>query len=149
VKLNIPADGLYALDPGTGYWRAVQIGVPEHTVSVRATRGKPEFRLWQPKLGKPLFLLVPKGTKSFVIGLPSVGQARSTVRLHLSDGTSVLEDKDVRAGDELSVKVPPGLDGSIWGLELSSLRCVIELYGVPPYVAAHPSELLVPEETLP
>jgi hypothetical protein len=96
-----------------------------------------------------MFFFVPKGTRSFVLAFPSVGQTRSTVRLRLGDGTTVLEDKDVRAGDELSVTVPVGRDGAVWGLELSSLRCVVELYGVPPYVARHPRELLVPKETLP
>jgi hypothetical protein len=149
VKLSIPSDGLYALDPGTGFWKTAQVDVPDRPVSVRAAREKPEFRVWLPKLGQPVFFFVPKGTRCFVLGFPSVGQARSTVRLRLSDGTTVLEDKDLRAGDELSVTVPAGRDGAVWGLELSGLRCVVELYGVPPYVARHPRELLVPEETLP
>ena len=50
-----------------------------------------------------------------------------------------------RPTDSVSpIVVPKGKDGAVWSLALGSLRCVIELYDVPPYVARHPRELLVP-----
>jgi len=154
LEAEIPADGVYALDPGTGFWKTAQLGFGPRPFSVWAGRsdepGKPkrrEFRLWLPRLGQPLYFFVPRGTAHFVIGFPSVGQSKTTLILRTADGQRIVEDKEVLQGDQASVAVPAGKDGAIWSLSLSSLRCVVELYGVPPYLARHPSELLVPEET--
>lgn len=91
---------------------------------------------------------MPKDAEHFVIGFPSVGQTKTTLVLRTAGGRTVLEDKEILSGDQVSVSVPPEARGAVWSLALSSLRCVVELYGVPPYLARHPSELLVPEEAL-
>jgi hypothetical protein len=78
------------------------------------------------------------------------------------DQVSVIVDQDIREyGDisemgrqavlpsqQLSIVVPKGADGQIWAIALDSLRCVLELYDVPPYVSRHPSELLVTEDAV-
>jgi hypothetical protein len=131
--------------------------------------------LWMPRLDQPLYFYVPKGTRHFVIGIVSGGWPHTTLELRLANGTvirrekllagdqvSVIVDQDIREyGDisemgrqavlpsqQLSVVVPKGADGQIWAIALDSLRCVLELYDVPPYVSRHPSELLVPENAL-
>jgi membrane-associated protease RseP (regulator of RpoE activity) len=132
------------------------------------------LRLWLPR-GEPLYFFVPKGTKHFVIGIVSGGDPRSALELRTADGTairregivagdqiSVIVEQDVREygemsemakqailpGEQLSIVVPRGEDGRIWALQIWSLRCIVELYDVPPFVARHPAELLVPEDSL-
>jgi len=155
LEAAIPSDGVYALDPGTDYWKTAQLGFEPRPLAVWAGRGdepgKPRrkpFRLWLPRLDQPLYFFVPSGTKNFVIGFPSIGQSKTALVLRTADGQTVLEDKEVAQGDQVSVEVPAGKDGAVWSLSLSSLRCLVELYGVPPYLARHPRELVVPGETL-
>ena len=181
VELDIPADGVYAFNPGTGYWRAAQIEFDKRPLSVWCGRsdkpGKPRqipLRLWQPK-GEALYFFVPKGTKHFVIGIASGGDPYTDLVVEIADGIvvvkervvsndqiSVIVDEDVcqygaisemakwavSPSHERAVSVPKGKDGQIWRLRLNSLRCIVELYDVPPYLARHPSELLVPEDAL-
>jgi hypothetical protein len=139
--------------------------------------GKPRqipLRLWLPR-GEPLYFFVPKGTKHFVIGIVSGGNPYTALVVETADGEtivkekvvsgdqiSVIVDEDVRQygaisemakwavlpAHEKSVNVPKGKDGQIWRLRLNSLRCVVELYDIPPYLARHPAELLVPEDAL-
>jgi len=153
VAVTVPSDGLFAFDPGTDYWKAAQIGFGERPLVVWAGRadqpGRPRrkpFRLWQPWAKQPLYFFVPKGTRHFVVGIASGGDPYTTLVLSTADGTTVVDDKKVLSGDQVSVIVPHGKDGAVWSVSLSSLRCVVELYGVPPYVARRPGELLVPEE---
>ena len=153
AEVTVPSDGLFAFDPGTDYWKAAQIGFDERPLAVWAGRadqpGRPRRKpllLWLPRVSQPLYFFVPKGTRHFVIGIASGGDPFTTLVLRTADGTTVLEDKKVLARDQVSVVVPPGKDGAVWSLSLHSLRCTVELYDVPPYVARHPAELLVPEE---
>jgi len=132
---------------------------------------KTPLRLWLPRTGQPLYFYVPKGVRHFVIGIVSGGDPWTRLRVRTADGTTVLDER-VLAGSEVSViveadrqkygaasamanncvlpaaeravVVPAGRDGQVWSLELSSLRCIVELYDVPPFLARHPSELLVP-----
>lgn len=181
IELSIPADGIYAFDPGTDYWKAAQIEFDERPLSVWCGRydepNKPRqmpLRLWLPR-GEPLYFFVPKGVKHFVIGIVAGGDPYTDLTVETADGTvivkerivsgdqiSVIVDEDVRQYGEISemakhailpahqksVTVPKGKDGQIWRLRLSSLRCIVELYDVPPYLARHPAELLVPEKAL-
>jgi hypothetical protein len=181
VTVTLPADGVYAFDPGTDYWKAAQVEFDRRPLSVWCGRfdepGKVRrvpLRLWLPR-GEPLYFFVPKGTKHFVIGIVSGGDPKSVIELRTADGTvirregivagdqiSVIVEQDVREygeisemakqailpGEQLSVIVPKGKDGQIWALRVWSLRCVVELYDVPPFTARHPSELLVPEDAL-
>lgn len=163
MEATLPAEGVYALDPGTGFWRTAELGFAPRPLSVWAGRadepstslgpgpGQPrrkEFRLWRPRLDQPLYFFVPRGAGSFVLAFPSVGQAKTHLVLRAPGGEVLLEDKEVRTGDQLSVFVPPEHQGAVWSVSLASLRCVVELYGVPPYLARHPGELLVPIEAL-
>ncbi|MCS6830970.1 MAG: DUF4838 domain-containing protein [bacterium] len=138
-------------------------------------QAKPPLCLWLPRLDQPLYFYVPKGTRHFVIGIVQGGFPQSTIELKLADGTivrrehilsgdqlSIIIDEDKRQygelaempkqavlpSQQLSIVVPRGADGQIWALSLSSLRCVVELYDVPPFLARHPAELLVPEDSL-
>lgn len=155
LEATLPADGVYALDPGTGFWKTAELGFAPRPLAVWAGRadepGQPrrkEFRLWLPRLNQPLYFFVPRDAEHFVIGFPSIGQTKTTLVLRTPDGSVVLEEKEVASGDQLSVRVPSEARGAVWSLALGSLRCVVELYGVPPYLARHPGELLVPIEAL-
>jgi len=155
MEATLPADGVYALDPGTGYWKTAELGFAPRPLSVWAGRadepGKPkgkEFRLWLPRPDQPLYFYVPRRVESFVVGFPSVGQATTTLVLRTADGKAVLEDRRVASGDQVSVSVPPDARGAVLAMSLSSLRCVVELYNVPPWLARHPRELLVPQEAI-
>ena len=152
AEVAVPADGLLAFEPGTKYWRAAQIGFDVRPLSVWAGRGdqpgkprRPPLRLWLPRLDQPLHFYVPKGTRSFVVSIAEGGWPHTTLVLRTADGQAVVEDKQVLSRDQVSVVVPEGKDGAVWSLALHSLRCVVELYDVPPYLARHPAELLVPE----
>lgn len=133
------------------------------------------LRLWLPRLEERLYFFVPEGTRHFVVGIASGGDPWTTVVLRTADGREVLREK-VLAGDQISViveedvreygdasemakhtvlpahqssvLVPEGGGGQIWSLSVSGLRCLVELYDVPPFLARHPSELLVPEDAL-
>lgn len=181
ITLSLPADGIYAFDPGTDYWKAAQVEFDERPLSVwcgqfdkpRQPRRTP-LRLWLPR-GEPLYFFVPKGTRHFVIGIVSGGNPFTDIVVRTADGTevvkgrivagsqiSVIVEEDVRQygatsamaqglilpGCEIVVRVPKGKSGQIWSLSLSSLRCHLELYDVPPFLARHPAELLVPEDAL-
>jgi len=155
MEAVLPADGVYALDPGTGYWKTAELGFEPRPLSVWAGRadepGKPkgkEFRLWLPRADQPLYFYVPKSTEALVLGFPSVGQATTAVVLRTSDGRIVWEGKAIASGDQVSVPVPPEARGAVLSLSLASLRCVVELYNVPPWIARHPRELLVPQEAI-
>ncbi len=180
--LSIPETGLYALNPGTGYWHAARIELDGRPQVFRARRakipGRPAsipLRFWLPRLNRPLYFFVPKGVHHFVIGIVSGGTPWTRLRLKTAGGRTVLDDK-VLAGSEVSVivetdrreygaasaianhcilpaaeqavTVPAGADGQVWSLELSSLRCVIELYDIPPFLAPSPAQLLVPADAL-
>jgi len=152
AEVAIPSDGLWAFDPGTKYWRAAQVGFDARPLSVWAGRGdrpgeprRQPLRLWLPRLNQPLYFYVPKGTRSFVVGIADGGWPHTTLVLRTADGQTVVEDKQVLSRDQVSVVVPEGADAAVWSLALHSLRCVVELYDVPPYLARHPAELLVPE----
>lgn len=135
---------------------------------------RPSLRLWLPR-NEPLYFFVPKGTKHFVLGIVDGGWPWTDLRIETADGTtvvrerllsgdqvSVIVEEDIRTYGEASemakhailpsaeraVIVPKGKDGQIWSLKLSSLRCVVELYDIPPYLSRHPAELLVPKDAL-
>lgn len=146
IKLKLPKRGLYLLEPPTGYWHVAELAFDGRHVSVRADR-KQQLQLWTPNINSPLYFYVPKGTKSFVIGVIAGGWPKS--RIILRDGSGkVIADKELLPTDELSVLVPKGSDGQIWSIAINTLRGVFEFYDVPPYIAAHPCELLVPKDAL-
>lgn len=151
----LPEAGILAFDPGTGYWHAAQVGFDPRPLSVWAGRHDPPggskrrpLRLWLPRSNQPLYFFVPKRTGHFVLGVADGGDPFTAVKVCTADGQVVVDNRRVLSGDQVSVNVPPGSDGAVWSLALSSLRCIVELYDVPPYLARHPCELLVPEEAL-
>jgi hypothetical protein len=156
IDLSVTKPGLLAFDPGTDYWKAAQIGFRPRPLALWAGRadrpGSPKrtpLRLWRPRLNQPLYFYVPEGTRHFVLCIASGGDPFTKLRIRTADGSAVLKNDRVLAGAQLSVTVPEGKDGAVWSLELDSLRCVVELYDVPPYLARHPAELLVPADTVP
>lgn len=168
AEMVVPGAGLFAFDPGTAYWRAADIGFTHRPLSLWAGRPKneaksfPPLRLWRPQLDQPLYLFVPKGTSNFVIGVVEGGDPYTTVQIKASDGTIICDER-LLAGDQLSVSLngkkrglntPSGSSettrerGTVLSVGLDSLRCVVEIYNLPPYLARHPSELLVPADAL-
>lgn len=147
IRLRIPRDGLYALDPGTDYWKAGRLEFPHRPLSVEASRNK-AFMLWLPRLDEPLCFFVPRGTRAFVLRLHAAGTSSSDIRIYGPDGQLLSDEKNLPSGWDISVTVPEGADGKIWAFSLKSLRSTIQLLGVPPYVARRPDELIVPREAL-
>ncbi len=156
LQIETPSDGLYRFNPGTGYWKAAQVEFGSRPVSMNAARpdasaanSNPPFMFWLPTLEQPIYFFVPKDTKHFVIGVvEGSGIGYMTAIIRTANGTTVYEDRKLLPGDEISVQVPEGTAGSIWSLALQGLRCHVELYDVPPWVARHPAELLIPQDAL-
>jgi hypothetical protein len=150
IELRVPAAGVWSFDPGTSYWKAAQVGFDARPLSVWAGRadspGRPRgrsFLPWLPRPNEPVYFFVPKGTRHFVVGFPGGGTINA-IALRTADGQAVVEQKRLVAGDELSVRVPPGKDGAVWSLAFTGVRVTVELYGVPPFLARHPAELIMP-----
>lgn len=85
-----------------------------------------------------LFFYVPKGTER-------VGLYAATGGGYLVDhsGQRVLE-LGKHSGRFLSAPVPEGMDGKLWKLDHAAGR--VSLINVPPFLAATPEQLLLPEE---
>ena len=154
ITITIPDDGIYIFDPGTTYWKSAEIAFDTRPLSVWAGRadesGKPKkvpFRQWSPK-GEPVYFFVPKGTKNFVIGFPFTGRTYTKIEVKDENGNIVYSSDKVMSGDQISIIVPEKSDGQIWSMSLTSLRNTVELYDIPPFLARHPSELLVPQEAI-
>lgn len=94
------------------------------------------------------YFFVPKGTTAFGVGAYSSGRTVE-VTLYAPD-RSLVTKMDVKATDTLGlpVRVKPGQDDGIWTLIVSGVSPTIRLVGVPPYLATHPSLLLVPKESV-
>ncbi|MCS7239432.1 MAG: DUF4838 domain-containing protein [Thermoguttaceae bacterium] len=180
AALRLPEDGVFAFDPGTGYWKAAVIGFDRRPLSLWAGRpfgevtGRwPALCLWLPHLGQRLYFYVPRSCRHFVLGVVSGGDPYTHVKITNAAG-EVLVDEKILAGDQLTVFLPGKVEdvqsasgsgvganeaapaqqrraqvgGQILALELTSLRCQLELYDIPPFVARHPAELLVPADAL-
>ena len=72
--------------------------------------------------------------------------ADNTGRLCDSAGRIVFDFTKQRAAGYFSVPVEPGQDGTFWRFE----QCAGDRYlmTIPPYMAAHPSKLLLPAEVV-
>jgi hypothetical protein len=156
AEVRVPGAGVFAFDPGTSYWKAAQVEFDERPLSVwcgRADepglpRGKrKECRFWVQRLDQPLYFFVPRDTAHFVVGIPS-GSGDINVQLRTADGSVIVDEKRLATGDEISVRVPPGKDGTIWSFAITGVRDAVELYDVPPFLARHPAELLVPADAV-
>ena len=154
IKFVIPEDGIYIFDPGTTYWKSAMITFDHRPLSVWAARadypGQPKkepFRQWSPK-GEPLYFFVPSGTKHFVVGFPFLGRMYSKVDMKDGNGKVIFSDDKVMSGDQVSIIVPDGSANQIWTIAITSLRNTVELYDIPPFLARHPAELLVPEDAI-
>lgn len=168
LTVELPESGLFAFDPGTDYWKAAVIGFPPRPLVIwagrpmgRARGSWPPLCLWLPRLGQKLYFWVPPERRHFVLGIVSGGDPYTTVRITRADGQLVYEGRAL-AGDELVIRLPEpdaasagnspqesgsngrSAKGEILALELVSLRCQLELYDVPPFLARHPAELLIP-----
>ncbi|MCM8822834.1 MAG: DUF4838 domain-containing protein [Candidatus Omnitrophica bacterium] len=153
IEINIPDNGIYIFDPGTTYWKSALITFDHRPLSVWAQRasipGKPNrqpFKQWFPK-GEPVYFYVPKGTKHFVIGFPTC-KTNSKLVIKDENGKIIYSSDRVSAGDEISIIVPEGSDNQIWSMAITSLRNTVELYDIPPFLARHPDELIVPEDAI-
>jgi hypothetical protein len=141
----LPREGLYALDPGTSFWHVAEVDWAGRPFAVRADASAP-LQLWTPRPDQPLYFYVPPGTRTFVVSLLEGGWPGWRVIIRDATGQTIVDDKDLRAGDDISVVVPPGHAGQVWSLGFSALRGCIALHDVPPYLAPHPQDLLVPRE---
>ena len=87
-----------------------------------------------------LYFYVPKGTT--VIGGYSLAGAGDNMR----DGSGTIRYTFAAGAEYFSVPVPPGQDGKFWKLHYIPSEKI--LMTVPPFVARHPSELLLPREVV-
>ena len=88
------------------------------------------------------YFYVPRGTKVVV------GYAARDARAQLkdADGKVALRFADLDGPDYFSVPVPPGQDGRFWSLH--GAPGAVVLLTVPPYIARHPTEMLLPKEVV-
>lgn len=93
-----------------------------------------------PANGCDLAFYVPRGT-----GRVGLFVEEPKGRLTSADGALLFDLATEGAKGYVAVPVPEGCDGAVWVMKGSVGRRI--LINVPPYVARHPSELLVPEET--
>ena len=159
IRLRIPHQGLYVLNPGTNYLKGGRLELGRRPLVVEASR-ESEFMPVYPRMDEPLYFFVPRGTESFVLRVHSAGSSASDIRIYgpagqvVSDNPGVVSGRDMSGmvhlpltfGVDISVTVPAGADARIWAFSINSVRSTIQLLGVPPYVARHPDELLVPRE---
>ena len=133
VTLSSPHVGLHTLEVSDGSDRTA-LALPEGPAlcveSSLDERARLEGR-WT------LYCYVPRGTQS-VGGYATSG----TGRLHDGAGNVVFDFGTMSAAGYFNVPVPAGQDGAFWRFE----QCAGErmLMTIPPYLAAHPSELLLP-----
>ncbi len=146
ISFRVRSAGLYRLDPPTGYWHVARLEFGHRPLVVEASRQRP-MRLWTPRETDFLWFWVPPGTRTFVIGLISGGWPDIRLRIRDGSGRIVFSSNRLRAGDQVSIRVPPGQDGRVWSLGINGLRVALEIYDIPPYLARQPDELLVPRET--
>lgn len=137
ISLSSPYSGLHTLEVSDGGDRTSITIPPELPLTVLARQGDPAG------LGEPwsLYCYVPPGTRI-------VGGYSDNTRGRLLDGSgSVVYDfrKMAKAG-YFSVPVAEGQDGAFWRFE----NCGGErfLMTIPPYLADHPSRLLLPREVV-
>ena len=83
------------------------------------------------------YFFVPRDTRA--IGVKMSGHA-----VLLDASGKVVFDNQVDANDIIPVAVPSGSDDQLWYFQGD----LIELVGAPPYVAARPEDMLVPEELI-
>jgi hypothetical protein len=157
LRLQMPRTGLYVLDPGTDYKKGGRLEFGRRHLVVEASAEREFMALYPqtPTLDQPLYFFVPGGTQMFVVRVHASTSHESDVRFYGPDGRLVAEHLKLVTGSDLSVPVdvpvtvPDGADDSIWAFTISrSPRAIIQLRGVPPYLARHPAELMTPREAL-
>jgi len=133
----------------------------------------PCFRLWLPRSSQPLYFYVPPTVPHFVVGVVSGGDPYTKLRITRADGTVVTEAR-MLAGDQITVflgaqpskpetnsadgrsntfqgqfkQLDGHPKGEILALHVDGLRCQLEFYDIPPFLARHPAELLVPADAV-
>ena len=157
VLLRIPRTGLYVLDPGSDYMKGGRLEFGRRPLVVEASPENEFMTVYPgtPPRVEPLYFFVPRGTELFVLRIHASTSHESDLRLYGPDGALVGEHLRLVTGSDLSlpvdvpVSVPAGADHGIWAFTISrSPRAIIQLKGVPPYLARHPAELLTPSEAL-
>jgi hypothetical protein len=152
---NPPRDGLYRLNAkvAKGGIHADFNGRP-HVLSAQIKPAKNVLRLDRdagmqaeppPKgaSGARYYFLVPAGTRCFQVEAVSSGRKQVALTFETAAGQP-LATKAVVPEAECLVDVPAGSDGSVWALSTDASRVRLGLNGVPPWVATHPDNLLVP-----
>ena len=157
LRLQIARKGLYVLDPGNDSSKGGRLEFGRRHLVVEASPEREFMALYPatPTLDQPLYFFVPRDTEMFVVRVHASTSHESDVRFYGPDGQLVSEHLKLVTGADLSVPVdvpvmvPAGADAGIWAFSVSrSPRAIIQLRGVPPYLARHPDELLTPREAL-
>ena len=135
ILLRAAAEGLHRIDLDDGM-DMTRVTWPEEQVMTWPMSLEDFPRKMIGRWG--LYFYVPKGTKR-------IGLYAATGGGHLLDpaGKRVL-DLGKHSGRFLSAPVSEGMDGKLWKLDHVAGR--ISLINVPPYLAARPEQLLLPEE---
>ena len=147
VVLPVRGEDTYELALQTATRRAVQVDCPDQPIVVEASHDHPLI-LSRPSATQALFFFVPPGTTGFVLHLAGKQCHHGTVTVQDSSGRVVAHQPDLLPDFDVSVRVPNGEDGRIWSLSVDCRRVALDLRGVPPLLAGHPSQLLVPAEAL-
>jgi hypothetical protein len=135
LTLKLPTPGLYRITASDGSDRTTVEFPPElpRVYELSLTRTSPHGGA---RFG---YFYVPRGTTT--IGLYS---ACSSGAIVAPDGKEAL--KFTGAADYFAIAVAPGQDGQLWQLRDASGQ--LRLLTVPPYLAANPAHLLLPQEVI-
>ena len=107
-------------------------------------KGKHEARGAKP--ASLFYFYVPAGTQRFALQLLRLKSAPLDFKMTTVSGQTVREETATHE-TEWVIPVPPDKAGSIWRLWVNTDRLSrLGLDGIPPYVATHPRNLLIPRE---
>ena len=155
-RFKIPDDGLYMLNtriPRGTYGKVSIENRPFSIVADMKTRKDIANLARIPRNDrgvKPASLYyfhVPPGTRHFAVQISRLKSARPMdLKLETISGDLIREENATKESEWL-VDVPPGKDGGVWRLWFNTDSFSrLGFDGIPPHVATHPGNLLIPRE---
>lgn len=158
LTFTVPRDGLYRLNVKArkgGLWAgfqgrpfvlAAEVKPRKNVLRAEKASARPaEGQARKPAQTRYCFY-VPKGTACFLLDAAVRGRASVKAALEAANGGAVT-NVTVETARECLITVPAGRDGAVWSVTLDGERGCVALGGIPPYVAMHPDDLLIPAET--
>ncbi len=145
VDVVAPSQGIYTLSLSPG-GRYPEIHVSNRRVVVKASaRGQSVHPMGQVR---EAYIYVPKGTEEFAI----VTRAYEPLSIQVDGpvdrlGALAPIKQMAQLYQQHNISVKPGSDGKIWRISFNGGKKDIYLQGIPPFLASHPSRLLIPNHS--